>query len=564
VATIGVVKFRIRQLVAVGASLTTLAITPTLNFDGVSLVKALVVSVFGFAILGILVIHRETFLNQVPPLVKIPLAIFIVWMFVVYLLSGAPLDQQLWGVFGRNNGLLTYFSLSFFFLGSLLIQEISQYLKVVYTLLATSLLVTGYSIIQLLGLDPIPWSEMRTFATLGNVNFLSAFLGMISVGLLSFILDLSNKILFKLSLLSLMILNLAIAYSTDSIQGPMIFLAGSVFVITFRLKTSRMRGIRLLTYPFVVGSAVFFVLTVMALFNQGPLAKIIFQTSIVLRGDYMHAGWAMFTERPIFGVGLDSYGDWYREMRGELSTLRGSPDRIANTAHNIFLDIGASGGAVWFLTYLFLVIVGIVFGLSYLRNQKDFDSIFTAIFGMWIAYLSQALISINQVGVGAWGWVLHGAVIGYCIVHKDQNSSEITKRTAPNRTRFKEAPSLPPKTAISMFVAVAVGFFVAVIPVQADANYKRATMTGDLEKLRPAVTVVGASAFHRELVLDSALQSKLTDAAQGFAYEILASYPRNFFAWKVVALTSPQGSAEQKQALESLRRLDPFNPELPR
>lgn len=557
------IKIRIRQLVAIGASLATLAITPSLNFDGVSLVKALVVAVFGFAIYGILVAHRESLMNQVPKSTTAVFGIFFFWMFVVFLLSGAPLNQQFWGVFGRNNGLLTYLSMTAFFLGSLILQEANHYLKIIYFLLGTSLLVTGYSIVQLFGLDPIPWSEMRTFSTLGNVNFNSAFLGMISVGLLSFVLSDFKGKLIRLALVFLAILNLYIALSTNSIQGPMIFVAGSVFVIFFRLKTSKFKIVRMTIYPFALGSLSFLLLTAMALFNQGPLAKFIFQTSIILRGDYMHAGWAMLTHRPLFGVGLDSYGDWYREMRGEISTLRGSPDRIANTAHNIFLDIGASGGVVWVVSYVILVSIGLWLGIKYLNGQKKFDYLFTAIFGMWIAYLTQALISINQVGLGVWGWALHGMVIGYSLIFKNQDLSD-SGPFRMKKLRMREDQSLPAKTAIFMFVASAMAFSLAVVPVQADANYKRATMTGDLEKLRVAVGAIGATAFHKELVLDSALQSNLTDAAQGYAYEILMDYPRNFFAWKVIAMTSPQGSIQQNQALENLRNLDPFNPEIPK
>lgn len=230
---------------------------------------------------------------------------------------------------------------------------------------------------------------------------------------------------------------------------------------------------------------------------------------------------------------------------------------------NIFLDIGASGGVVWFICYVMLVVIGLWLGIKYLNKRKEFDHVFTAIFGMWIAYLTQALISINQVGLGVWGWVLHGMVIGYALVFKNQVLSDSSPLKV-KKLRLKEEQVLPAKTAISMFIAAAIGFVVAVIPVQADASYKRATRTGDLEKLRIAVRTVGATAFHQELVLDSALQSNLTDAAQGFAYEILMNYPRDFFAWKVIAMTSPQGSTEQNQALENLRRLDPFNPEIPR
>ena len=130
----------------------------------------------------------------------------------------------------------------------------------------------------------------------------------------------------------------------------MVFAAGS-FLLLGIYGFSIVKNLAMRTLYFMSGG-VLFLLTSFALFNKGPLAPLIYQISIQLRGDYMHAGWEMTTLNPFFGVGMDSYGDWYRQARGEITTLRGSAERISNSAHNIFLDISSNGGFPLLISYL--------------------------------------------------------------------------------------------------------------------------------------------------------------------------------------------------------------------
>jgi hypothetical protein len=44
------------------------------------------------------------------------------------------------------------------------------------------------------------------------------------------------------------------------------------------------------------------------------------------------------------GVGLDSYGDFYRPFRSLEAVTRTGPQRVTNTAHNIFLDVTTGAG----------------------------------------------------------------------------------------------------------------------------------------------------------------------------------------------------------------------------
>jgi O-antigen ligase len=73
----------------------------------------------------------------------------------------------------------------------------------------------------------------------------------------------------------------------------------------------------------------------------------------------------MTIDNPIFGVGLDSYGDWYRRSRTIEATLRRGPDVTSNAAHNAFLDISSYGGFPLVLIYIVLIILVI----NHLQNS---------------------------------------------------------------------------------------------------------------------------------------------------------------------------------------------------
>ena len=46
-------------------------------------------------------------------------------------------------------------------------------------------------------------------------------------------------------------------------------------------------------------------------------------------------------------------------------------------------------------------------------NSSKIDKPFIAISSAWFAYTVQSLISINQIGLAIWGWLLTGAVIAF-------------------------------------------------------------------------------------------------------------------------------------------------------
>ena len=66
---------------------------------------------------------------------------------------------------------------------------------------------------------------------------------------------------------------------------------------------------------YTLGVGILGFIALMGALQKGPLTKLIYKTSVSLRGEYWQAGWNMAKEFPLTGVGMDSYGDWYRRAR---------------------------------------------------------------------------------------------------------------------------------------------------------------------------------------------------------------------------------------------------------
>jgi hypothetical protein len=556
------ISFRISQAILLVGPLTTLVVSPTLNYDAIALPKMVAISSLGYLVLFLILSRYSTFSSKLGRNVVYSATAFFLCMVSTLLFSGAPIFQQFWGSFGRNTGFLTYSSLLFLLLGMALIQEQEFYKRFINVFVLSSIAVVLYCLIQIAGKDPVGWSEKRTFATLGNVNFLSAYLGLVSISALALVLGSGTSRYLRFISLLLIGVALPIMLSTNSIQGVMVFAAGS-FLLLGIYGFSLVKNLAMRTLYFMSGG-VLFLLTSFALFNKGPLAPLIYQISIQLRGDYMHAGWEMTTLKPFFGVGMDSYGDWYRQARGEITTLRGSAERISNSAHNIFLDISSNGGFPLLISYLAILSIAFYLSVKVLRSTKGYDPIFSAIFATWVGYQIQALISINQSGVGVWGWLFTGALIGYAKSLKnnrlDEIDSDSTKLKKVSSKKLKKS-LLPPQVTLLGIAGFLLGLTLSVIPLNADIAYKRASLTMAIEPMFESTKRLGSAAFHRELVLEAALKSNLSEQAGEIALSLVEEYPRDYFGWRVLALISPLGSPERAAAIDRMIALDPFNKE---
>jgi tetratricopeptide (TPR) repeat protein len=119
----------------------------------------------------------------------------------------------------------------------------------------------------------------------------------------------------------------------------------------------------------------------------------------------------MIKENYLVGVGVDSYGDNYRLYRlPEALALRGESNTFANNAHNIYLQLGSTSGLFVLFLYLLLNFYILWRGLHALQKNRGNFSV-QIVFVLWIVFQTQSLISIDQLGLAVWGWILSGILV---------------------------------------------------------------------------------------------------------------------------------------------------------
>jgi O-antigen ligase len=557
-----IAQHRIYQILLFSGPLITLAVNPWTSYDPIGLPKMLLLASFATS-LGFLLISRKNEVRaKLPRATWIIFATFATWLVVSMFFSGAPLQQQFWGSFGRNTGFLTYVSLLTILIATAILSSRDYYAGLTKALVGTALPMTAYCLVQMAGKDPIGWSEFATFGTLGNVNFLSAFFGMTSLACLALASYSSFKFSSRSLLAALGLLDIYIAFSTGSIQGVVIFIAGIFALLAIRLRYFKGKIKISLIGLYIITLITSVTTGTLGLVNKGPLAQFLFQPSVIFRSDYIHAGWEMTLGKPLFGVGLDSYGDWYRESRGEISTLRAGVDRIANSAHNIFLDISSNGGVVLGISFLAIVLIAGVSAIRFIKSESQFDPYFAAIASVWFAYQIQALVSINQIGVGVWGWILSGALIGYGQLSRKASKQQDSAAREPASKKSYRGAQLSAKDSVAAISGFALGLLIAAPPVSADIGYRTANLTGDIARITTAVNKLGGTQFHKELALDFAMRNNREAEVGSLAKALVLEYPRSFFGWRVLSVLTASTPEERELALIKARELDPFNPEL--
>ena len=318
------------------------------------------------------------------------------------------------GVSGRNTGFLDYLCLAIIFLVSSSFRNVKDIKAIRNALFISgifSLIICTYEVLGI-NIQGVEGSfSTSIIGTFGNPDFISAFLGMAGAAFFALILDGKLPRILRISLCAPVGYVVYLIMYSRARQGLVIFVGGCALLFYFFLRSkTRNRfilggyfGSLLITAAFSVAGAI----------NIGPLAKYIFKTSVTYRGYYWSAGIKMFKSHPLTGVGLNSYGDWYRFVRTAQTVKAAGPDDTSNAAHNVFIDFAATGGLPFLLAFFGIVIVTLISVFKFLKRHRGFDSTFFALFGAWLLYLIQAIVSIDQIGLAIWGWVLAGCLISY-------------------------------------------------------------------------------------------------------------------------------------------------------
>ena len=524
--------------------LPTILFTPWWTTDSFNIPKLLVISCIGFALfIGILPgIRGHITRIQLAAISLFTFAVVLSWAYG----SHSILDQW-FGDYGRSTGVQFYLTLIAIITSFIVIAEKAVGETVLWSLVASWLVNVGYGLLQLFGSDPIKWENAYSpvFGTFGNPDFYSAFLGMGLVASSALLLKPRRKWYLVITILVSSAASLLLIYKTSSVQGFLVIGIGGIVVIYLRFFRSGKSGLRL---TFFSAIAITGMLGILGILDKGPLGHYLHESSVSSRGDYWRAGLRMFFQHPLTGVGLDSYGDWYRASRDLEAAQRFSAGVVTNAAHNVFIDIAASGGALLLVGYLMIIAMIILSSLRLTRKEMHFDHVHAALIAVFFGYLAQSAVSINQVALGLWGWALGGVIVGL----ENRQSRADTEHTSSHSSGF----------AIRAALGSLIGFILIAPIFIKDAKYLEALKAGDAIKIERVARSWPQTSYYLQFSSGIFADNKLYSPALSLAQAATKLNGRDYEAWDLIFQNKSSSQSQKSEALRHMRDLDPYNMEI--
>ena len=473
--------------------------------------------------------------------------------------SESPLTQSVYGVFGRQTGFVAYLILVMIAMSAMLLRTQKSFQRIVWALLIAGAINIIYAAWALAFGDFISWNNPygNILGLFGNPNFIGAFLGMFITGSIAFAFSSHIAWKYRIAFILLGLIALYEIKESKAIQGLVVTGAG-LAMVGFYLVRAKTKGY-VLTGIYTLAVAIAGGFALAGALQKGPLASIIYKRSVSLRGTYWETGINMGLDRPFTGVGMDSYGNWYRSFRPDRALIdTPGVGTITNAAHNVVIDVFAYGGFPMLISYLAILSIGIWAILKVTLRNRAYDGTFVALATTWLAYELQSIISINQIGLAIWGWVLVGALVAY---------EYSTREAAPVDTKAKvtKEKELVFSPQLVGGIGVVIGALIAVPPMSADMKWKSALTSQNVTKVEEALvpsylTPRDSARMAQAVILFE--NSKLPDLAYKYALEGVAFSPNYFDAWRVLYASTKATQADKDLALANMKRLDPKNPDV--
>ena len=548
------------KLLAVGAFVVTVFLLTTSNSDPVNVTKLFVLGGVGVAALSISAIfgRRHLWANFRIPIFAASLMIITIINSTIF--SYAPVEQTFYGTYGRNTGALTYILCTFLFISSLLVGNPRYSEKVIYSFFAAGAINILYCAWVLFFGDFIGWNNQygNILGLFGNPDFISAFLGMFIAAASAYIVAGETSLITRLLLGAGSLAAFFEILKSHAIQGIVVTLGGIAITLFYLIHSKYRKKILDLSYLsaiFVVG-----VLGVLGTLQKGPLS-FVYKRSVSLRGSYWHAGIEMGAKRPFTGVGLDTYGDWYRRTRPPVALVdMPGVNVMSNVSHNVFIDFFASGVFPMLLSYLFLTALGLVSAAKVTIRLTKFDPLFVALFATWLCYQVQSIISINQIGLVIWGWLFTGLLISY-----ERATANPSTQSFLNRKTSSKVKTQVVTPGLVIGVGFMFGLLIALPPISADAKWFSATNSRNLANIESALKPSlfnPANSYKYSIAVNLLQSSNLPDLALKYARIAVKFNPDHFDSWKQLYLLQNSSLEEKSKALANMKRLDPLNPDV--
>ncbi|MBI2314582.1 O-antigen ligase family protein [Candidatus Daviesbacteria bacterium] len=385
-------------------------------------------------------IESKTLIFKRTPL-DIPLVLFLGANILSTIFSIDP-HISIWGYYSRSNGgllsLISYLLLYWAFVSNIDSSKIKNILKFG---LASGFLISLWGVLEHFGVSPscvilrgefnagcwIQDVQARVFATLGQPNWLAAYLAMLIFPALYFFLKAKNKL--ELVTCYLLLVTFYLAFTFTYSRGPTLGLIGGFIVfillsvfsgrlsefslpvisssVTDKQKTGnwKLLGFILISFVainFLFGSA----LTSFRLVSKfavparpGITLPVAAPSGTQLENGGTESGqirfivWSgaleVFKHYPLFGSGVETFAYSYYQYRPQSHNLTSEWDFLYNKAHNEYLNYLATTGIAGFGTYMLVIGTFICWCIKRImdKNHNSYFIILASILAAYISYL---------------------------------------------------------------------------------------------------------------------------------------------------------------------------------
>lgn len=518
---------------------TALVITPWLNVDSLVIPKLVILFCSAMYLIPYIGINLKlvSSSNLFKVLYSLSLLILI-QLILVMKNSESPIEQQIFGRSGRSFGLLSEISLLIFLLASALFIRIGNISLLGTGVLFISITTSIYSIIQSKGLDFFDWYTRTNgiIGTFGNPNFQSAFVAIAIAPTIS--LFFNSGIKSKILSICFFLIQIYTIYICQSTQGYIITVITIFSMAIMYCWYNHKNLFRILLLSFLG----LMVLTFLGISNIGPFASVLFKNSIVSRFEFFRTAITTTKQNPVFGVGLDSFGD-YSTIYKSAKDASGI-NEYTDSAHNYILNYAANGGiplAFLFLLINFLAVVGFV---KLIKVTRKFNLQIIGLFSMWLGFQAQSLISPATLPISLLGVVLTGSLVG------------LYTWSTPTALNFNQSYYyFKPISALLLLI----GLVITYPYFNVDRLQLKSLNTNDGLLAIKVAQSYPESSLRYQRIGTKLLQSNLGKEALDIGRAATKFNPNSISAWGLILANSTAPTSERRYALAQLKRLDPYD-----
>lgn len=447
-------------------------------------------------LLGFVLINIKEILKEIP-FIFFSNIFYLMILLILSILS----DLKLIAFFGETQralGFFTYLGFSIFMIAFSYFFDyafISRFLVGVAVLGASFII---YGVLQFTGNDPVNWINQYNpiIGTLGNPNFAAAFMAILGVLSFSFTFSPEYKLLVRVVFALIFAGLFLIIILSEARQGLLAILLGISLFLTFKIYSwNKVVGMFTVLLNFVLGLS-----AVAGMLQNGPLKQVLYKDSVTLRGYYWDAGINMLKEHPLTGIGIDRYGAYFKLYRDPAYPLQFGYDLNSTNAHNVFIQHFATGGFFLGIIYLiinFYILYRALKGIRLLSGDKKITLV--GFLSAWIAYIAQGIVSIDNIGLTVWGWILGGVIIA------------LTKRLDNPALDLKRSTITPPRQLTflgtrQLIVSGTILIFSIVLVTRLSSSESKIVQVRDLVSSQQGVELTKFNSLVDEFIQDNFAQ----------------------------------------------------------